>query len=149
MPLFYSVAQPALLNYPTVYEGPDVVFRQIDEHLWVGSGNLASSESLYIVEGEERAVLIDTGTRIPRLDKIVESITAKPYEVILTHVHQDHAGSCANFDEIWLCEYDEASLPEMDSDFDGEVKYLKDGQVFDLGFEASKLSLLPDTLPVP
>ena len=64
-----AVAQPrggqgsggfaAKLDYPVVYEGPDVVFRQIDDRLWVGSGHVMASETLYIVEGDDRAVLIE------------------------------------------------------------------------------------------
>lgn len=131
------------LDYPVVYEGPDVVFRQVDEHLWVGSGHVMSSETLYIVEGDDRAVLIDTGTVIPGLDGIVESITDKPYDVILTHVHPDHAGGCNNFDEIWICRADEAALPEMAPGFDGRVRYLEDGQVIDLGGRTLEVLFTP------
>ena len=148
-----AVAQPrggqgsggfaAKLDYPVVYEGPDVVFRQIDDHLWVGSGHVMASETLYIVEGDDRAVLIDTGTVIPGLDEIVESITAKPYDVILTHVHPDHAGGCNNFDEIWICRADEPSLPAMAPGFDGKVNYLEEGQVIDLGGRTLEVLFTP------
>ena len=47
------------------------VFRAIDEHTWIGSGNRVASETLYIIEGDDKAVLIDAGTHIPGLDKIV------------------------------------------------------------------------------
>ncbi len=123
----------AELPYPVVYEGPDVVFRQVDDHLWVGSGHGMASETLYIVEGEKKAVLIDAGTKIPGLDKIVEQITDKPYDVILTHVHPDHAGGCDNFDEIWLHKEDESMLAGMCPDFKGKVNYLKEGDKIDLG----------------
>ena len=33
-----------------VYKGEDVVFHQIDEHTWIGSGHVMASESLYLVE---------------------------------------------------------------------------------------------------
>lgn len=137
----------AKLDYPVVYEGPDVVFHQIDDHLWVGSGHVMASETLYIVEGDDRAVLIDTGTRIPGLDKIVESIISKPYDVILTHVHPDHAGGCGNFDEIWIAEADESSLPAMAPDFDGKVNYLEEGQVFDLGGRTLEVVFTPGHTP--
>ena len=148
-----AVAQPrggqggggfaAKLDYPVVYEGPDVVFRQIDDHLWVGSGHVMASETLYIVEGDDRAVLIDTGTVIPGLDEIVEGIISKPYDVILTHVHPDHAGGCSNFDEIWICKADEPSLPAMAPGFDGKVNYLEEGQVIDLGGRTLEVLFTP------
>lgn len=133
----------AELDYPVVYEGPDVVFRQVDDHLWIGSGHVMASETLYIVEGDDRAVLIDTGTSIPGLDKIVGSITSKPYDVVLTHVHPDHAGSCGNFEEIWICKADEASLSAMAPDFDGKVNYLQEGQVLDLGGRTLEVLFTP------
>lgn len=133
----------AELNYPVVYEGPDVIFRQVDDHLWVGSGHVMASETLYIVEGENGAVLIDTGTSIPGLDKIVESITSKPYDVILTHVHPDHAGGCSNFEEIWICSADEPSLSSMAPGFDGTVRFLEEGQVFDLGGRTLEVVFTP------
>jgi len=70
-----------------VYEDANVVFRQLDEHTWIGNGNLAYNESLYIVEGNERALLIDAGTHIPELNSIVASITSKPVTLMVTHLH--------------------------------------------------------------
>lgn len=39
------------------------------------------------------AVLIDAGTRIKDLDKIVAKLTNKPVMLVATHVHGDHTGS--------------------------------------------------------
>ena len=71
----------------TVYKDENVTFRKMDDHTWMGSGNVMSSETMYIVEGKRKAVLIDAGTVIPGLDKIVAQITKKPVTLILTHVH--------------------------------------------------------------
>ena len=49
-------------------------------------------DALYVVEGADRAVLIDTGSGTGDLDALVRSLTEKPYEVYLTHGHVDHAG---------------------------------------------------------
>ena len=38
-----------------VYRDEDIVIRQIDEHTWVGNGHLVYNESVYLIEGEERA----------------------------------------------------------------------------------------------
>ena len=67
-----------------VYSGPDVIFRQIDEHTWEGNGHLCYNESIYIVEGSERALLIDAGTKIANLDEardvVAASFELKHYE---------------------------------------------------------------------
>ncbi len=128
-----AVSAYAQLEYPVVYEGPDVVFRQIDEHLWVGSGNMVASETLYIVEGDTKAVLIDNGTKIPGLDKIVASITDKPVQMVLTHAHGDHAGNSELFDAVWLHKDDEAAFKRMCPNFKGEIHFLADGDKIFLG----------------
>lgn len=55
-----------------VFQNDDVIFRQIDEHTWEGNGHLMANETVYIVEGNDKAVLIDAGTNIPGLRKIAE-----------------------------------------------------------------------------
>ena len=50
------------LRGQVVYQDDEVVFRQLDEHTWIGNGHRVYNESLYIIEGNERALLIDAGT---------------------------------------------------------------------------------------
>ena len=64
------------LRGKVVYQDDEVVFRQLDEHTWIGNGHRVYNESLYLVEGNDRALLIDAGTHIPELDKIVAKITS-------------------------------------------------------------------------
>lgn len=61
---------------------------------------------MYLIEGDERAILIDTGIGIGNLKDVVEKITNKPIIVYLTHGHVDHAGGIYNFDEVWVAEQD-------------------------------------------
>jgi len=115
-----------------VFKNDDVVFHQIDEHTWVGSGHMMANESLYLVEGNEKAVLIDAGTRIADLDKVVASLTKKPVMLVVTHAHPDHTGSAINyFPELYIGAGDAAS-PFLAA-YKGKIKELKDGDVIDLG----------------
>ena len=117
-----------------VFSNDDVVFHQIDEHTWVGTGHEMANESLYLVEGSDRAVLIDAGTNIKDLDKIVASITNKPVMLMATHVHPDHTGPSINcFAEVYINPGDSDMVPEFMRDYKGTVKYLKDREVIDLG----------------
>ena len=79
-----------------VAQNDDVVFRQIDEHTWIGTAHVMANESLYLLEGTDRALLIDAGTRIADLDKVVASITKKPVMLVATHAHPDHTGAAIN-----------------------------------------------------
>ena len=117
---------------PVVYRDEDVVFRQIDEHTWAGNGHFVYNESVYIVEGEERAMVIDAGTRMPNLDKAVAAITDKPVMMVLTHAHGDHVGGVFCFPEVWMHEA-ELALIGNDHGYEGKISFLKDGDIIDLG----------------
>ena len=69
----FCQAQTAGIEEKEVLRNEDVIFHQIDEHTWFGTGHLMANESLYLVEGETKAILIDAGTKIKDLDKLVAS----------------------------------------------------------------------------
>lgn len=121
------------LRGKVVYQDDAVVFRQLDEHTWIGNGHLVYNESLYLVEGNDRALLIDAGTIIPELDKIVAKITSKPVTMMLTHAHGDHVGGVGPFPEVYLNAGDMPIVPNSMPNYKGQIKYLYDGEVIDLG----------------
>ncbi len=131
-----------------VFKNEDVVFHQIDEHTWVGTGIIMYNESLYLVEGRDIAVLIDAGTKIKDLDKIVASLAKKPVMLVATHVHPDHTGSAIDyFPEIYINPADTPNIPRMMPDYKGEVKYLKDGETIDLGGRKLEVVFTPAHTP--
>jgi glyoxylase-like metal-dependent hydrolase (beta-lactamase superfamily II) len=56
-----------------------------------------SSELMYLVEGDERAALLDSGSGIGFVRPLVEQLTQKPVIVLLTHGHIDHAMGASEF----------------------------------------------------
>lgn len=56
----------------------------------------------FLAVGSESALLIDTGAGCGDLKAAVESITDKPYRVINTHGHFDHAGGNGQFGKVML-----------------------------------------------
>ncbi len=56
---------------------------------------------MYLVEGDEKALLIDTGRGIGDLLKFVSSITKLPVIVVNTHGHSDHAAGNFQFQEVY------------------------------------------------
>ncbi len=131
-----------------VYNGKDVIFHQIDEHTWVGTGHEMFNESLYLIEGTNKSVLIDAGTNIKDLDKIVASITDKPVMLVATHVHPDHTGSAIDyFPELYINPADTTGIPMFMPNYKGEVKFLEDGQIIDLGDRQLEIVFSPGHTP--
>ncbi len=131
------------LRGKVVYEDDEVVFRQLDEHTWIGNGHRTYNESLYLVEGNDRAVLIDAGTRVPGLDKIVAGITSKPVTMILTHGHGDHVGGVGPFPEVWIGPADEQMLRNSQRRYQGQIRHLTDGETIDLGGRKLEVMFTP------
>ncbi len=65
-----------------------------------------SGELLYLAEGTDRAVLIDTCVGVGHLKAFVDSLTDKPLTVLLTHGHVDHAPGAPEFDTVYMNERD-------------------------------------------
>ena len=59
-----------------------------------------NTELMYLVEGSEKAVLIDTGSGFGSLKACVDTLTDKPLTVLLTHGHTDHALGAAEFEDV-------------------------------------------------
>jgi len=60
----------------------------------------------YLLEGQDKALLVDTGWGIWDLKALVGGITQKPLQVILTHGHVDHVSGNHQFDRIMVHEHD-------------------------------------------
>ena len=126
-----------------VYQDDEVVFRKLDDHTWIGNGHRLYNESLYLVEGNKSAVLIDAGVRIPELDKIVAKITSKPVTMILTHGHGDHVGGAGPFPEVWVSPADEQMFLSNLRGYQGKTVHLTDGQIIDLGDRKLEVMFTP------
>jgi len=105
------------------------------------------SENMYLLEGTEKALLIDTGWGAGNLRAFVESLTDKPLYVANTHFHPDHAAGNGEFERVYmsagaekdlysvekknpgLAPFDISKLPHPDY----EKVFVGDGFTFDLG----------------
>ncbi len=54
----------------------------------------------YLLLGEEKALLIDTGLGISNIKKVIDELTSLPIMVATTHVHWDHIGGHQYFKDI-------------------------------------------------
>lgn len=77
---------------------------------------------VYLVQGTQGAVLLDTGFGIGDLRGFVERQVTTPYQVWLSHGHLDHAGGAAQFEEVFLSPEDRIAIF---GDACGEMTLLK------------------------
>ena len=116
--------------------------------LLINSSHMGENQNMYLLEGGERSLLIDTGWGSGTLRAYVESLTDKPVEVLLTHGHLDHSGSCGEWElarmlpgavaDLVTLErgpFDVSKLPHPDY----EKKFVSDGDVVGLGGRSVRL----------
>jgi glyoxylase-like metal-dependent hydrolase (beta-lactamase superfamily II) len=72
--------------------------RRIADGLWLIAepGHVSS----WLVEGEDRALLFDTGLGIESIRSAAEALTRRPISVVNTHYHFDHVGGNPEFDDV-------------------------------------------------
>ena len=64
-----------------------------------------------VEQEDERALLIDCGMGYYDLVGTIARLTDKPYVVVITHGHPDHAGMMHLFDQVYMNEKDLPLLP--------------------------------------
>jgi glyoxylase-like metal-dependent hydrolase (beta-lactamase superfamily II) len=67
-----------------------------------------ADELMYLLEGTEKAVLVDSGCGIGNIKEYVKTLTQKEVSVLLTHGHIDHSAGAYLFSEIYLNPADDA-----------------------------------------
>ena len=80
--------------------------------------------AIYLVEGSEKAVLIDTGVGVGSLKSVVDGLTDKPVTVLLTHAHVDHALGAAGFDDVRVSP-DDRDVYKEHCNFEGRKGYVQ------------------------
>lgn len=131
----------------------------------------------YLLIGEEKAVVIDTGTGIGNLKQVIQELTDLSVSVVNTHTPWDHIGNNHQFDEITCFNnaacieklrrgMDKASLQgsitgdslwkPLPEDFDSEAwqipaveptSVLEDGDLIDLGGRSLEVIYTPGHSP--
>ena len=73
----------------------------------------AGNSSFYVVEGEEKAAVIDTGiTAGAKILPVIRELTDKPLLLVITHAHPDHMYHIDEFDEVYMCHEEKKMDPE-------------------------------------
>lgn len=126
---------------------------KIDETTWV-INFMNGSQNMYLLEGDEKSLLIDTGWGAGNLRDYVETLTDKPIIVVNTHYHPDHAGGNGEFEEVHMSEGEKIDAFSLDERLPCDISklpytnykktYIKDGDIIELGGRSIKvIEVLP------
>lgn len=83
-----------------------------------------TGEIMYLIEGDDTAVLVDTCVGVGHLRSFVEKLTDKPVTVVLTHGHIDHAMGASEFERVYMNPADEEIYWSM-SGLEGRKAYIR------------------------
>ena len=100
--------------------------RHVDPYL---SGNI------WLAEGRERALLIDTGTGIQPLRPFLATITDKPITAVALNCFYDHAGGLHEFDERLAHEADAEAIERPSGASSVADEYVSDAMLLALPYE--------------
>lgn len=94
----------------------------------------------YLLLGENKALLIDTGISDDDMRTFVETLTDLPVTVVCTHGHLDHIGCNRLFDEVYMSKlakvdaqltYNKKKAMGLTGNY--EINEIEEGYVFDIG----------------
>lgn len=113
---------------------------QIDEQTWRLEDDFVR---FFLLEGEERAVLIDSGANCPDAADLAKSLTDKPVMLLNTHGDGDHVSGTGGFAEIHI-HPDDYVRCEVNTRYpDTSLAEIRDGDVIDLGGRPLRIIHIP------
>jgi len=104
---------------------------------------------MWLVDGRQSALLIDTGSGIKSLRAILSSITSKPISAVALNCFYDHAGGLHEFDEQLAHEADAAAIENPNGLTSATDEYVSDAMLLALpsaGYSTRDYRLRPTTI---
>ncbi|MGB4293313.1 MAG: MBL fold metallo-hydrolase [Bacteroidales bacterium] len=156
---------------PSQQKEPWFSVKELGKGVWVIGDH--GADNIYIIEGSDSALLVDTGLGVADLVSVVRKITTKPLIVVNTHGHPDHSGANYQFEKIFMHASDieaakQFNLPESrgrsagamtqgntpadeekykDKPYDTKYIPVKEGYVFRLGGRRIQVMETPGHTP--
>ena len=100
----------------------------------------------FLLAGENKALLIDSGMQVQNAKVIAESLVELPIELLNTHGDRDHVGSNDEFDSFYMNPA-EASNYYNTNKKTGTIIPVSDGDIIDLGDRELEIITLPGHTP--
>ena len=91
----------------------------------------------FLLEGTEKALLVDTGMNTPDAKAIAESLTTLPLSLINTHADRDHISGNSLFDTFYMSpaeiENYASGIQQTTPEVVGRILPVREGDLIDLG----------------
>ena len=151
----YIMTTPLLMGQ--VANNKYKVSRHADNVWTILEGDASSNVNIYVVEGKDSALIIDTGFGSGDIKSYLQKLTKLPLIIVNTHGHGDHTGGNRQFQKVYLHPDDfymvdaktSKKMPMMTTEKpdektksnqdapvkSGSVTYIpiREGRIFDLG----------------
>ena len=115
---------------------------QIDHNSWRIED---SGVRFFVLTGQDRALLIDSGRNVHTARDIAATLTNLPIMLLNTHADGDHVGSNAQFESFYMHPDEEPNYRRGDRG--GEIIPIGEGDVIDLGGRELEVIHLPGHTP--
>ena len=121
---------------------------------------------IWLIEGRDGALLVDTGLGYGDLRAEAEALTDRPIRVVNTHGHGDHSGGNYQFDTVYMhraaqptaaealemtavfaSRQELAAIKERMKEHPTELRFVSEGDVFDLGGRSLEVFETPGHTP--
>ena len=99
----------------------------------------------FVLEGTEKAMMIDSGMNTPDAREIAETLTSKPLELLNTHADRDHISGNSSFEHFYMNPAEEENYRAASGA--GKVIPLYEGQIIELGDRPLEIIEIPGHTP--
>lgn len=117
------------ISLPLLFEDDEISAYKIHDHLWMFYTKKELTNAIFIIEGSNKALIIDSGSTVKDLPSRISRVTNKPPILALTHGHSDHSGSMNQFATVYISPIDKLMI----DDYQGTMISVDDGDIIDIG----------------
>lgn len=116
---------------------------RIDERTWSFE---EEGVRFFLLEGEDRALLIDSGMETRNARDLAEGLTGRPVELLNTHADMDHIGSNGQFESFYMSPAEATNYYKCQGGA-GRFVPIWDGDIIDLGDRPLMVIAMPGHTP--
>lgn len=113
---------------------------KIDENTWRFEDGFVR---FFLLEGENSAVMIDSGMNCPDAAELAKTLTDKPVMLVNTHGDMDHTSGTRGFDKIYMHTFDYVQCDMAKKFPETKLMELEDGNIIELGDRTLRIIHIP------